>query len=77
MSLYALMSSTGDCFTNRGRLIVHDSREEMEWFVPGYVAREVTNTELPTIWLAELPGIIGVVQFPLDRDDFRRTELWA
>jgi hypothetical protein len=77
MKLYALMSSTGDCFTNHGRLIVHDSREEMEWLVPGYVAREVSSTALPTVPLSDLPGIVGVVQFPLNRDDFRRTEQWV
>ncbi len=53
-----------------GAVIVHESREEIEFLFPGREAVDVTGTELPTTPLKTNPAMAGV-QFPIRREDFR------
>lgn len=72
MSLFGVRSASGELFTLNGLLLVHENREEIEWLLPGYLAVDVTNTELPTLAWADHPGIKGAgITFPLDKNDFR------
>jgi len=71
VSLYAVKSATGEPFSLNGLMLVHENRDEIEWLIPGYLAIDVTNTELPCMRWADHPGIAGIITFPLDKNDFR------
>lgn len=69
----------GEPFTFGGRLIVHGSREELEFLVPTHPAREVPGRSpeetaarlgIPTMALKDHPDM-AAVQWPLDRRRFR------
>jgi hypothetical protein len=59
--------------THRGLIVVHPSREEMEFLLAGTfeckpLPRDIPSTDI--IYLRELPGVKGVIEFPLNRKDF-------
>ncbi len=70
MARYALKTTTGDVFTRHGRVLVHDSREELEFLFPGRTAVDVSNTQLPTAQWRDHPDMAGI-RWPLNREDFR------
>lgn len=66
-------------FTFRGRLVVHDSRAELEFLVPTHPVREVPGRTpeetaarlgIPTLALKDHPDM-AAVRWPLDRRSFR------
>lgn len=78
MSMWAIYgASTRDILTLDGRPVVHDSREELEWLLPGVRAVPVTlgdlrqRSPLGAIWLRDHPDIkeLGVT-FPLRREEW-------
>lgn len=77
MTVYGLKGKhTGDLLTYQGRPVVHDSREEMEWLMPGATVVAVTERDLrrrsplPPITLREHPSLLGKVRWPLRKSDF-------
>lgn len=70
MSKYALVGgSTNDLLTLGGRVIVHDSKEEMEWLMPNTRVVRVNGDIGPTLSLREHPSMASV-QWPLNKNDF-------
>jgi hypothetical protein len=69
-ALWALETATGDVFTRRGAILVHDNREELEFLFPGRRAKEVTGTRLPTARWRDHPDMASV-RWPLRREDFQ------
>ena len=72
MSRYALIGArSGELLTYRGRVLVHDSRAEMEYLFPRTRVIQVTDGELgqPTMPISEHPGM-AKVRWPLEREDF-------
>lgn len=84
---------TRDLLTYQGRPIVHDSREEFEWLLPGVRVVAVTAGDLsrrspfPPLALRDHPSVAHLT-WPLDRSDFRtgrggsgppsgRTKIWS
>jgi hypothetical protein len=67
---YALRGSvSGELLTYQGRVLVHDSRGELEWLFPG--ERVVPyDGDLPTMSVAEHPDMAPII-WPLNRKDFR------
>lgn len=77
MIMFALRGEhTRDLLTLDGRPIVHDSREEMEWLLPGsHVVRVTgrdlrTRSPLPPLPLRQHPDLSHLT-WPLDRAQFR------
>lgn len=69
---------TQDLLTYEGRPLVHDSREELEWLLPGSRVVPVTlgdlrrRSPLGAIWLKDHPDIKALgVSFPLRREEWR------
>jgi hypothetical protein len=66
---------TRDLLTYRGRPIVHDSREEIEWLLPSARVVPVTDRDLrarsplPPLQLRDHPSL-SHVRWPLDRAQF-------
>lgn len=74
MALYGLYGrATRDFLTVGGRVLVHSNRAEMEWLFPGSLVREVPPTFPPgqTLPLDQHPDLVGVVTFPLTKEQFR------
>jgi hypothetical protein len=69
----------GEPFTFRGALVVHDSREELEWLVPTHPVREIPGRTpgevaarlgVPVLALKDHPDMASV-RWPLKKEDFR------
>lgn len=62
---------TGELLTYGGRVLVHNSRHEMEWLFPRSRVVRITDGELgqPTMRLRDHPGL-EAVRWPLRRQDF-------
>jgi hypothetical protein len=77
MSIYAAYGAhSGDLLTYQGRPLVHDSRAEFEFLLPGTRIVEVTARDLETrspltpLPIGEHPDFQGLT-WPLTRDQFR------
>lgn len=68
--MYAVKTVVGGCFTLGGAILVHNSREELEFLFPGRDVVDVTGTTAPTRPWSGHPGLTHV-RFPLRREDFR------
>lgn len=74
MSRYALVGPTTDeLLTYGGRVIVHDSRDEMQWVFPtGRIVR-VSDGDLgrPVLPLPQHPDLVRLgVRWPLQREEW-------
>lgn len=78
--MFALTTRTPDreLISLGGRVLLHDSRPELEWLMPGWPAVELkgsTPEEVahhlgrPTMLWKDHPGMAGL-RWPLDRRDF-------
>lgn len=75
--MYALYGPvTKEILTHKGRPIVHDNKQEMEWMFPGVRVISVTDKDLanrsplPPIQLRDHPDMASTT-FPLKKEDFR------
>lgn len=74
MKRYGLYGrTTREFLTVGGRVLVHQNRAEMEWLFPGSTVREVPPTFPPdqTLPLEHHPALVGVVTFPIRKEEFR------
>jgi len=75
--MWAIMGQvTRDLLTYRGRPVVHDNRDELQWLLPGAVLVRVSDQDLrarsplPPLPLRDHPDMAGAA-WPLDREEFR------
>lgn len=69
--LYMMVNTKGDPFTLGGAIIVHESKEEMEYLFPGTRVVVYTIGEGAAMALRDHPSLASTT-FPLNREDFRR-----
>lgn len=79
--MYVLVQhASGEPFTFRGRVLVHGTREDLEWLVPTHPVREVPGRTpeevqarlgVPVMQLRDHPDMAGI-RWPLKKEDFRR-----
>jgi hypothetical protein len=68
--LFALKTSDGWVATFKGRALVHDCREELEFLFPRHEVVEISGTGIPIMWVKHHPQVQSVT-FPLDRSVFQ------
>lgn len=70
--------ASGELLSYRGRLLIHDSPDELEWLIPGFRAVPLRGDEpeeiasrlgQPVMRWAEHPDM-AAVRWPLNRKDF-------
>jgi hypothetical protein len=78
--MWALTTRTPDreLVSLQGRVLVHDSRPELEWLIPGWPVVELKGDSpeeiadrlgRPVMLWKDHPGMAGI-RWPLDRKDF-------
>ena len=68
--LFGISTSDGWVATFKGRMLVHDCREEMEFLFPRHRIVEVTGTSMPIMWVKHHPQVQSV-SFPIDKATFQ------
>lgn len=65
-----LVTSKGEPFTYGGRILVHESREELGYLFPNNRTAPYRGSEGDAMLLIDHPDM-AAVRFPLNRKDFR------
>jgi hypothetical protein len=78
--MYAMKAPvSGELYSLGGKVLVHPTREDLEWLVPGSQMVEVPGTTMdevaarlgrPVMRWQDHPDMAGI-RWPLDRRDFR------
>ena len=75
MSRYGLVGHvSNDLLTHKGRVIVHNSRDELEWLFPKTRVVRLTDGNLgaPAVRLCDHPRFKDQgISFPLNKEEFR------